>query len=149
VHQLEQRLAFVREVRTTSPVLVTDGPSTVAQYAGRWNFRLVGSGGTVTCPLLSVSLTGQVSGNCVKVITVAGVSTNVPFTASGYIDRRALTTQATGQAPVTRTVDLLTVVADTGPSDLSLTGEMLSPLAASGTWLGAGVASGTWSAQHL
>jgi hypothetical protein len=158
----EQRLAFVREVRTKSPVLVTDGASTVAMFAGRWNFKMVGLGGTVTCPTMSVSLTGQISGNCVKVVITtpdplnptAQVRTDVPFTVSGFIDRRAVTTQNPGEAAVTRTIDALSVVADTGPSDLSMTGEMFSPIAGSGDWVGAGTtsgtkATGTWSAQHL
>ncbi len=169
-YEQEQRLAFVREVRTPSPVLVTDGPSTVAQYAGRWDFKLVGSGGTVTCSNMAVSLTGNVSGNCVRVVTTlvtrpdpnnppAGVITvpvvtTTAFTASGFIDRRSVTTQSPGAAEVTRWVDAINIVADSNPNDLSMTGEMLSPIASEGAWIGQSTVGGTqlegtFAARHL
>ncbi len=169
-YEQEQRLAFVREVRTPSPVLVTDGPSTVAQYAGRWEFKLTGSGGTVTCSNMVVSLTGNVAGNCVRVVTTlvtrpdtdnppAGtitvpVLTSTAFTASGFIDRRSVTTQATGAAASTRWVDAINIVADSNPTELSLTGEMLSPLTSEGTWIGPMTTSGqqldgTFVGRHL
>lgn len=146
----EQRLAFVREVRSASPVAITDGVSSVAVYAGRWNFKLQNVGGVVTCPTMKISLTGQLAGNCVRLLTLTSGSTQeVPFPVSGFIVRRSVTTQASGQAPVTRTIDSLTVVADAGAYVLSLSGEMVSPLLAEGTWTGDGVTSGTWVAQRL
>ncbi len=159
VHSLSQRLAFVREVRTPSPVLITDGPSTVAVFAGRWNFKLVGGGGVITCPSMAVSLTGQVAGNCVRVVTpLTGPSVERRFTASGFIQRSVLTTPNPGAAATKRTVDAITFVADTNPNLLSLTGEMLSPLMAEGIWTGDGAAAagadaatgtGSWVAQRL
>lgn len=151
VHELEQRLAFVREVRTPSPVLLTDGPSTVAVYAGRWNFKLVAGGGVVTCANMAVSLTGQVSGNCVRVVTpTTGPSVESRFTASGFVQRQQITVLNEGAAPTVRTVDGITIVADTNPNLLSVTGEMVSPLLAEGTWIGdATVGTGTWVAQRL
>lgn len=150
VNELEQRLAFVREVRTPSPVLITDGPSTVAMYAGRWNVKLQGGGGQITCPTVSVSLTGQVKANCVRVVVPeTGAAQELRFTASGFIARSNVTTQATGQAPVTRTIDALTLVADTNPNLLTVTGEMLTLLLAEGTWTGEASSSGTWTAQRL
>lgn len=151
VNALEQRLAFVREVRTASPVLITDGSSTVATYAGRWNFKLVAGGGLVTCPSMTVSLTGQVSGNCIRVLTPAtGASVEQRFTASGFIQRTVVTVQNVGAAATTRTVDAITVVADTNPNLLSVTGEMTSLLMAEGTWISdANIGTGTWVAQRL
>lgn len=149
VHDITQRLAFVREVRTKSPVLLTDGISSVAMYAGRWGFKLQSAGGTLSCPQLSVSLTGQVRGNCIQLATFTGGTQAVPFAVSGFIARGPITTQAVGQAPVTRTIDALTVVADTGANVLSLTGEMLSPMAAKGTWAGEAALTGDWVAQRL
>lgn len=149
VHDITQRLACVREVRTKSPVLLTDGISSVAMYAGRWGFKLQTTGGVVTCPVLTVGLTGQVSGNCIKLATFDGGTQPVPFAVSGFIARGAITTQAVGQAPVTRTIDALTVVADTGANVLTLTGEMVSPLSAKGTWLGETGTTGDWVAQRL
>lgn len=170
VQELTQQLAFVREVRTPSPVLVTDGPSTVAQYAGRWDFKLVGQGGSITCSNMAISLTGNVSGNCVRVVTTlvtrpdpanppAGtvqvpVETRTAFTVSGFVDRRSVTTQATGAAAVTRWIDAINIVADSNPNDLSMTGELLSPIAAEGTWLGQLTSGGsnlegTFAARHL
>jgi hypothetical protein len=170
VHELTQQLAFVREVRTPSPVLVTDGPTTVAQYAGRWDVKLTGQGGSVTCSNMVISLTGNVSGNCVRVVTTlvtrpdpanppAGtiqvpVETRTAFTVSGFVDRRSVTTQATGAAAVTRWIDAINIVADSNPNDLSMTGEMLSPIAAKGTWLGQLTSGGSnlegeFAARHL
>lgn len=159
VFEQSQILAFVREVRTPSPVLITDGPTTVAMYAGRWDFKLVGSGGSVTCTNMAISLTGNVTGDCVRVTTTlvtrpdpnnppAGtitvpVETRAAFTVSGFIDRRRVTTQVTGAAPVSRWADAINIVADSNPNDLSLTGEMLSPISATGTWLGVSATSGT------
>jgi hypothetical protein len=151
VFEQSQILAFVREVRTPSPVLITDGPTTVAMYAGRWDFKLVGSGGSVTCT--------NMAGDCVRVTTTlvtrpdpnnppAGtitvpVENRAAFTVSGFIDRRRVTTQVTGAAPVSRWADAINIVADSNPNDLSLTGEMLSPISATGTWLGVSATSGT------
>lgn len=159
VYEQSQTLAFVREVRTASPVLITDGPTTVAMYAGRWEFKLVGSGGTVTCSNMAISLTGNVTGDCVRVTTTlvtrpdpnnppAGtiqvpVENRAAFTVSGFVDRRTLTTQPTGGTATTRWIDAINIVADSNPNDLSLTGEMLSPISASGTWLGAVTTGGT------
>lgn len=170
VHEQSQTLAFVREVRTASPVLITDGPTTVAMYAGRWDFKLVGSGGTVTCTNMAISLTGNVTGDCVRVTTTlvtrpdpdnppAGtmqvpVETRSAFTVSGFVDRRSQTTAGTaGSTASTRWIDAINIVADSNPNDLSITGEMLSPISASGTWLGAmttgGTAlEGTFAAKH-
>lgn len=163
VHQREQRLAFVREVRTPSPVRLSDGPSTQAMYAGRWNFKLIGRGGTLTCPRMLVSFAGQISGNCVRVVTTATGSTSqqVPFTVSGFITRQIVTTPATtttttsdGTSTTTstpassRAVDAVTIVADSNPNDLSLVGEMLSPVLAEGTWIGGTETTGTWVAQR-
>ena len=169
-HDQTQTLAFVREVRTKSPVLITDGPTTVAMYAGRWDFKLVGSGGTVTCSNMLISLTGNVSGNCVRTVTTlvtrpdpnnpptgtmqVPVSTTTQFTVSGFVDRRSVTTQAVGAQEVTRTIDAINVVADSNPNDFSMTGEMLSPVSAEGTTLGAtstggSPAAGTFVARHL
>jgi hypothetical protein len=148
IHDREQRLAFVREVRTVSPVRITDGPSSNAVYAGRWNFKLVGTGGIVTCPVMNISLTGQIKGNCVRVAIFTGGTQEIPFTVSGFIARQSITTQAVGQASVTRIVDTMTIVADSNSNVLSLTGEIRSPLLADGTWIGEQGASGTWVAQH-
>lgn len=169
-YEQSQTLAFVREVRTKSPVLISDGPTTVAMYAGRWDFKLVGTGGTVTCSNMAISLTGNVSGNCVRNVTTfvtrpdpnnppAGtiqvpVTTTTQFTVSGFVDRRSVTTQPVGAAAVTRTIDAINVVADSNPNDLSMTGEMLSPVSAEGTTLGAAgtggtPAEGTFAARHL
>ena len=170
VHELSQTLAFVREVRTPSPVLITDGPTTVAMYAGRWDFKLVGTGGTVTCSNMLVSLTGNVTGDCIRVTTTlvtrpdpnnppAGVvqvpiESRAGFTVSGFVDRRAQTTAAAaGGTSSTRWIDAINIVADSNPNDLSMTGEMLSPISATGTWLGvAGTGGtrleGTFAAKH-
>lgn len=166
-----QTLAFVREVRTPSPVRLTDGPTTVAMYAGRWEFKLVGTGGTVTCTNMVISLTGNVSGNCTRVVTTlvtrpdpnnppAGtvavpILTTTAFTVSGSVQRGKIISQAEGAAASTRDADVINVVADSGVIDLSLSGEMLSPFSALGTSLGAAgtsggtPAEGTWSARHL
>ena len=170
VYEQSQTLAFVREVRTASPVRLADGPTTAAMYAGRWDFKLVGTGGTVTCTNMVISLTGNVSGNCTRVVTTlvtrpdpnnppAGtiqvpVLTTTAFTVSGSVQRGKITTQETGAAANTRDADVINVVADSGAVDLSLTGEMLSPISASGTSLGATgtggtPAEGTWTARHL
>jgi hypothetical protein len=170
VYEQSQTLAFVREVRTPSPVRLADGPTTAAMYAGRWDFKLVGTGGTVTCTNMAISLTGNVSGNCTRVVTTlvtrpdpnnppAGtiqvpVLTTTAFTVSGSVQRGKITTQETGAAANTRDADVINVVADSGAVDLSLTGEMLSPISASGTSLGAAgtggtPAEGTWTARHL
>ena len=170
VYEQSQTLAFVREVRTASPVRLADGPTTAAMYAGRWDFKLVGTGGTVTCTNMAISLTGNVSGNCTRVVTTlvtrpdpnnppAGtiqvpVLTTTAFTVSGSVQRGKITTQETGAAANTRDADVINVVADSGAVDLSLTGEMLSPISASGTSLGATgtggtPAEGTWTARHL
>jgi len=170
VYEQSQTLAFVREVRTASPVRLADGPTTAAMYAGRWDFKLVGTGGTVTCTNMVISLTGNVSGNCTRVVTTlvtrpdpnnppAGtiqvpVLTTTAFTVSGSVQRGKITTQETGAAANTRDADVINVVADSGAVDLSLTGEMLSPISASGTSLGAAgtggtPAEGTWTARHL
>jgi len=170
VYEQSQTLAFVREVRTASPVRLADGPTTAAMYAGRWEFKLVGTGGTVTCTNMLISLTGNVSGNCTRVVTTlvtrpdpnnppAGtiqvpVLTTTAFTVSGSLQRGKITTQETGAAANTRDADVINVVADSGAVDLSLTGEMLSPISASGTSLGAlgtggTPAEGTWTARHL
>lgn len=159
VHEREQRLAFVREVRTPSPVLLSDGPSSNAMYAGRWNFKLVAIGGTLTCPQMTISFSGQIKGNCVRVATTG--TTQAPFTVSGFITRQNITTQVpvqpstttttttpTPTKSVTRTVDAITVVADSNPNDLTLTGELLTPVFAEGTWIGAGESNGTWVAQR-
>ena len=170
VYEQSQTLAFVREVRTASPVLITDGPTTVAMYAGRWDFKVVGSGGTVTCTNMAISLTGNVTGDCVRVTTTlvtrpdpdnppAGtmqvpVEARSAFTVSGFVDRRSQTTAGTaGSTASTRWIDAINIVADSNPNDLSITGEMLSPISASGTWLGAmttgGTAlEGTFAAKH-
>ena len=170
VYEQSQTLAFVREVRTASPVRLADGPTTAAMYAGRWDFKLVGTGGTVTCTNMAISLTGNVSGNCTRVVTTlvtrpdpnnppAGtiqvpVLTTTAFTVSGSVQRGKITTQETGAAANTRDADVINVVADSGAVDLSLRGEMLSPISASGTSLGAAgtggtPAEGTWTARHL
>ncbi|MBY0466426.1 MAG: hypothetical protein K2W33_15930 [Burkholderiales bacterium] len=161
VYEQSQTLAFVREVRTPSPVLITDGPTTVAMYAGRWDFRLVGTGGSVTCANMVFSLTGNISGDCEKVtvtqVNQPGSSLQVPvevlsaFKVSGFVDRRSQT--STGGTATTRWIDAINVVADSNPSEFSLTGEMLSPISASGTWLKTcttcGQAlSGTFAAKH-
>jgi hypothetical protein len=145
VYEQSQTLAFVREVRTPSPVRLSDGPVSVAIYAGRWDFRLVGTGGTVTCPNVTISLTGNVTGNCQRVITVLGQSPTVtPFTVSGSVQRATV-----GTPPGARQADVINVVADPGSIDLSLTGEMHTPILATGTSLGAAAAGGTWTARHL
>lgn len=161
VYELSQTLAFVREVRTPSPVLITDGPTTVAMYAGRWDFKLVGTGGSVTCGNMVFSLTGNISGDCEKItvtqVNQPGSSIQVPvevrtaFTVSGFVDRRTQT--STGGASTTRWIDAINVVADSNPSDFSLTGEMLSPISASGTWLKTCTTcgqslNGTFAAKH-
>lgn len=168
-YEQSQTLAWVREVRTASPVLAADGPFTVAQFAGRWSFKLVGAGGSVTCTNMAVSLTGNVTGNCERVTltTVTRPDPNNPggtitvqvenraaFTVSGFVDRRTVTTQSPGEAAYTRQIDAINIVADSNPNDLSMTGEMLSPVTAEGTWLGAGTAggtqlTGTFAARHL
>lgn len=152
VHSLAQRLAFVREVRT-SPVLITDGPSTVDVYAGRWSLQLVDAGGviTITCPSVAVGLTGGVSGSCVRVVTpTTGPSVEFRYTVIGAIKRSVLTVVNTGAASTTRTVDAFTLIDSTNPSLLSVTGEMQSPLLAEGTWIGNATAgAGTWVAQRL
>jgi len=170
VYEQSQTLAWVREVRTPSPVIASDGPFTVAQYAGRWNFKLVGSGGSVTCTNMAISLTGNVTGNCerVTIVNVTRPDPNNPpagtitvptevrtaFSVSGFVDRRSSTTQGTGAAASTRLLDAINIVADSNPNDLSITGEMLSPVTAEGTWLGAATtggtaANGTFAARHL
>jgi|GEM_PF-3081361 len=169
VYEQSQTLAFVREVRTASPVRLADGPTTAAMYAGRWEFKLVGSGGTVTCTNMAISLTGNVSGNCTRVVTTLvtrpdpanpGGTIQVPvqnataFTVSGSVQRGTVTTQETGAAANTRAADVINVVADSGAVDLSMTGEMLSPISASGTSLGGATTGGTategtWTARHL
>ncbi len=160
VYEQSQTLAFVREVRTASPVLLSDGPTTAAMYAGRWEFKLVGAGGTVTCTNMEISLTGNVSGNCTRVVTTfvtrpdpdnatatlqVPVHTTTAFKVSGSVQRGVISSRA---------ADVISVVADSGTVDLSLTGEMLSPRAASGTSLvaasaGSSSTSGTWTARHL
>jgi hypothetical protein len=152
VYEQSQTLAFVREVRTPSPVLITDGPTTVAMYAGRWDFRLVGSGGSVTCSNMAISLTGNITGDCCagrSHLVTRPVPNNRPggvksgvrwrtrsaFTVTGLVDRRQQTTAGTaGGTVVTRWIDAITIVADSNPNDLSITGEMLSPISATGTW---------------
>ncbi|MEN9844437.1 MAG: hypothetical protein RLZZ612_2266 [Pseudomonadota bacterium] len=156
VQEREQRLAFVREIRTPSPVLLSDGPSSLAVYAGRWNFKLVATGGTLTCPQMSISFSGQIKGNCVRVTTTG--AQQAPFSVSGFITRQNITTQVTQPTSpnatttkttsVTRAADVVTVVADSNPNDLSLTGEMRTPLYADGTWIGATGSSGSWVAQR-
>ena len=160
VYEQSQTLAFVREVRTPSPVLITDGPTTVAMYAGRWDVKLVGSGGSVTCNNMAISLTGNITGDCVRVTVTlvtrpdpnnppAGViqvpvETRAAFTVSGFVDRRQQTTPAAaGGTSSTRWIDAITIVANSNPNDLSMTGEMLSPISATGTWLGAAATGGT------
>ena len=161
VYEQTQTLAFVREVRTPSPVLITDGPTTVAMYAGRWDFKLVGTGGSVTCANMMISLTGNISGDCVRVavtqVNQPGSSLQVPvetrtaFTVSGFVDRRAQT--STGGSTTTRWIDAINIVAESNSNDLSVTGEMLSPISAKGTWLstaGGGMRlEGTFVAKHL
>lgn len=169
-YEQSQTLAWVREVRTASPVLATDGPFTVAQFAGRWSFKLVGSGGSVTCTNMVISLTGNATGNCERVtitnvtrpdpnnpagtITVP-VENRAAFTVSGFVDRRTVTTSNTSAGTTfTRQIDAINIVADSNPNDLSMTGEMLSPVTAEGTWLGASTTSGTqltgtFAARHL
>jgi hypothetical protein len=157
VYEQSQTLAFVREVRTPSPVLITDGPTTVAMYAGRWDFRLVGSGGSVTCSNMAISLTGNITGDCVRVtvtqVTPTGggnqvsIETRSAFTVTGMVDRRSQTSNS-----FTRWIDAITIVADSNPNDLSITGEMLSPISATGTWesgvgTGGGL-DGTFAAKH-
>jgi hypothetical protein len=157
---LTQRLAFVREVRTASPVAITDGVSTVAVYAGRWKFTFEGSTGGISCPTMIISLTGQVAGSCVQTVSLTGGGTqDVPFAVSGVVARRSVTTQATGEAAVTRIIDRLTVVPVVSTNVFTLSGEMLSPLSAEGTWAGTSSttttttttsgSSGAWLAQHL
>ena len=170
VYEQSQTLAWVREVRTPSPVIASDGPFTVAQYAGRWNFKLVGSGGSVTCTNMVISLTGNVTGNCerVTIVNVTRPDPNNPpagtitvptevrasFTVSGFVDRRTITVQPTGGTANTRPADTINIVADSNPNDLSITGEMLSPVTAEGSWLGALTNGGTpltgdFAARHL
>lgn len=146
VHALEQRLAFVRELRTSS-----GGPWTAAMYAGRWNVKFVAGGGAVTCSNMDVSLTGLISANCVRVLTpLTGPSIEVRFIASGSVQRKLITVQNEGSAATTRTADVITILADTNPNFLSLTGEMASLLTAEGTWIGGtALGSGTWVAQRL
>lgn len=160
VYEQSQTLAFVREVRTPSPVLITDGPTTVAMYAGRWDFKLVGSGGSVTCTNMAISLTGNITGDCLRVAVTlvtrpdpnnppAGViqvpvENRTAFTVSGFVDRRQQTTAGTaGGTSSRRWIDAINIVADSNPNDLSMTGEMLSPISATGTWLGAAATGGT------
>lgn len=160
VYEQSQTLAFVREVRTASPVRLSDGPTTVAMYAGRWEFKLVGAGGTVTCTNMEISLTGNIAGNCTRVVTNfvtrpdpdnANASLQVPvhtttaFKVSGSVKRGTISTRA---------ADVITVVADSGTVDLSMTGEMLSPISAAGTSrvaasAGSSSTEGTWTARHL
>lgn len=145
-----QRLAFVREVRSASPVLITDGTSTVAIFSGRWSFKLEDVGGVTTCPSMVISTTGNLTGNCVRVVSLTGGGTQeVPYSVSGSVQRRAVTTQEVGQAAVTRTIDSLTVVANTGANALTITGEMVTPLLAEGTWTGEGTTGGAWVAKRL
>jgi hypothetical protein len=175
VYEQSQTLAFVREVRTPSPVLITDGPTTVAMYAGRWDFRLVGSGGSVTCSNMAISLTGNITGDCLRVAVtpvtrpvpnnrpggvISGVRwrTRSAFTVSGLVDRRSADDSGYGRrdsrhdAGSTRS----TIVADSNPNDLSMTGEMLvAHISATGTWESGGAAAaggaqldGTFAAKH-
>ena len=139
-------------------VLITDGPTTVAMYAGRWDFRLIGSDGSLTCTNMAISLTGVVSGDCVRVtetqVTPSGGGNQVPvvtrnaFTVKGVVTRQQQTTAGSaGGSSFTRRIDAITIGAESNPNDLSFSGEMLSPLSATGTWQGTS-GEGTFSATH-
>ena len=130
----------------------------------------VKSGGSVTCTNMVISLTGNATGNCERVtitnvtrpdpnnpagtITVP-VENRAAFTVSGFVDRRTVTTSNTSAGTTfTRQIDAINIVADSNPNDLSMTGEMLSPVTAEGTWLGASTVggtqlTGTFAARHL
>jgi hypothetical protein len=84
------------------------------------------------------------------------VENRTAFTVSGFVDRRQQTTAGTaGGTSSRRWIDAINIVADSNPNDLSMTGEMLSPISATGTWLGQGAAAtggtqldGTFAAKH-
>lgn len=143
VEEREQRLIFVREVRTASPVLVTDGPSTMLAYAGRWNFSLPGI--NIVCPTMKVSLTGTVEGTCIRTVAAAeGPAVQLPFAVKGTVARGTYTSGTTS-----RTADVFSVITEPNIDIFSMKGEMLNPATAEGTWTVQSNIGGTWTARRL